>query len=67
MELEKVKFQSSLSQDLDVKVKPHRTGVPAFIGVGPRTAVGVLVKMMSLPMPRITIRKKNLITSRRYY
>jgi hypothetical protein len=29
--------------------------------------VGVLVKMMSLPMPRITIRKKNLITSRRYY
>jgi hypothetical protein len=64
MEPEKVKFQSSLSQDLDVKVKPQRTGVPVFIGVGPRTAVRVVVKMMSLPMPRITIRKKfNNITA----
>jgi hypothetical protein len=67
MELEKVKFQSSLSPDLNVKVKPHRTGVPVFIAVGPRTAKAVAVKIVSLPLPRITNRggKKNLITSRR--
>jgi hypothetical protein len=45
MELEKVKFRSSLFPDLDVKVQPHRTGIPVFIGVGPRTAVGVVVKI----------------------
>jgi hypothetical protein len=69
MKLEKVKFRSSLSPDLDGKVQPHRTGVQVFIGVGPRTAVGVVVKIKSLPMPRITNRKrkKKLITSRRYY
>lgn len=50
------KLRSSLSPDLDVKVKPHRTGVPVFIGVGPRTAVGVVVKIMSLPMARIANR-----------
>jgi len=61
MELEKVKFRSSLPPDLDVKVQPHRTGVPVFIGVGPRTAVGVVVKIKSLPMPRITNRKKKKI------
>jgi hypothetical protein len=52
MEMEKVKFRSSLSPDLDVKVQPPRTGVPVFIGVGPRTAVGVVLKIMYLP--RIT-------------
>jgi hypothetical protein len=46
-ELEKVKFRSSLSPDLDVKIQPHRTGVPVFIGVGPRTAVGMVVKIKS--------------------
>jgi len=56
MKLERVKFRSSLSPDLDVKVQPHRTGVPVFIGVGPRTAVGVVAKIKSLPMPRITNR-----------
>jgi hypothetical protein len=60
MELEKVKFLSSLPPDLDVKVQPHRTGFPVFIGVGPRTAVGVVVKIKSLPMPRITNRKKKI-------
>lgn len=63
MELEKVKFRSSLPPDLDVKVQPHRTGVPVFIGVGPRTAVGVVVKIKSLPMPRITNRKKKKINN----
>jgi hypothetical protein len=39
-----------------VKVKSHRTAVAVFIGVGPRTVEGVVVKIMSLPMPRITNR-----------
>jgi hypothetical protein len=44
MELQKAKFRSALSPDMDVKVKPLRGGAPVFITVGPRTAVGVVVE-----------------------
>jgi translation initiation factor 2 gamma subunit (eIF-2gamma) len=60
MEVQQAKFRSALSPDLDVKVKPLRTGAPVLIGVGPRTAVGVVMKIMSLPMLRITHRGKKM-------